>query len=138
MQRKSDLKGTFPKRGIEKIAGVGGYYNISTAELTAFDLIRFPKRSGHLNNIATILEELVEKWDGRKIKSLCNDVPAATLQRLGYLLDCLDLQKESKYFENALSNRTPASLFLSNSDKRGHYKLNKRWNLYINTCVEPD
>jgi len=105
-------KGTFPKRGIKKMAGIGGYYNISTAELTVFDLIRFPKRSGHLNNIATILEELVEKWNGQKVKSLCNDVPVVTLQRLGYLLDFLDLQKESKYFERALSNRNPASLFL--------------------------
>jgi hypothetical protein len=136
-------KGTFPKYFITRIAGVGGYYNISTSELTAFDLIRFPKRSGHLNNIATILEELSEKWDGRKIQSLCNDpvVPTVTLQRLGYLLDFLDLQKESKYFERALSNRNSASLFLSNSEKemkRSHYKLNKRWNLYINTFVEPD
>jgi predicted transcriptional regulator of viral defense system len=136
-------KGTFPKYFITRIAGVGGYYNISTSELTAFDLIRFPKRSGHLNNIATVLETLSKKWDGRKIKSLCNDpvIPAVTLQRLGYLLDFLDLQKESKYFERALSNRNSASLFLSNSEKgmkRSHYELNERWNLYINTIVEPD
>jgi len=138
-------KGTFPKGFITKIAGMGGYYNISTPELTAFDLIRFPKRSGHLNNIATILGTLSEKWDGRKIQSLCNDpiIPTVTLQRLGYLLEFLDLQKESKYFERALSNRHTTSLFLSNSENKeemntSHYELNKRWNLYINTTVEPD
>ncbi len=134
-------KRTFPKYGITKIAGVGGYYNISTSELTTFDLIRFPKRSGHLNNIATLLEELSEKWDGRKIQSFCNDptIPVVTVQRLGYLLDLLDLQKESKYFERALSKRNSTSLFLSNSEKGiKKTQLNKRWNLYINTTVEPD
>src|SRR5690606_13247090 len=66
-------KDTFPEKGVERVTGEGGYFLVSSPELTTIDLLRFPKVSGHLSNIATVLDDLVEKWDGRKMISLCHD-----------------------------------------------------------------
>lgn len=40
-----------------------GYMNVSTHEMTAFDLVRYVKSAGYLNHVATILSELQEKFD---------------------------------------------------------------------------
>jgi len=139
-------KGILPEKWIQRVAGPEGYYNISSPELTAIDLIRFPRRAGHLNNVATVLEDLVEKWDGRKMASLCYEtwVPTVTLQRLGYLLDgVLDLRRESNYILPGLEKRAPIPSLLSTNKKNDKvavkdFEYNNKWSLYLNTQVEPD
>lgn len=138
---KKDMK--FEK-WVKKVSTIHGYFNISSSELTAIDLIRFPKKSGHFNNIATILDELAEKWDGRVMASLCFNlaVPTIVLQRLGYILDkVLLLPKESSYVEKALKKRNPAQATLSkliSGKKMSDYIYDEKWKLYINTEVEAD
>lgn len=131
---------------VKKVAGVGGYYLVSTPELTAIDLIRFPKKSGHLNNIATILGDLVEKIDFKKLFDLCKkeNVPTATIQRLGYIFDIvLGHGKEASILEDILRKRKVGRVVLSISKKEENMKLsdypfNERWGIYENTTVEPD
>jgi predicted transcriptional regulator of viral defense system len=129
---------------IQNASTLMGYFKVSSPELTAIDLIRFPKKSGHLSNVATVLEELVEKWDGRTMASLCMDrsVPTISLQRLGYILDVvLGFNKESSYMQKALGNRTPVATTLSklvSGKKMSDYEYNGKWMLYVNTEVEPD
>lgn len=133
-------------KGIKRVAGIGGYYLISSSELTVVDLIRFPKKSGHLNNVATLLEELFEDVNEKKLISICSEqiVPTVTLQRLGYILDkVLDLKKEAGGVEYILNKRCFARSVLSVSRNKNRINLtdfpfDKRWKLYINTSVEPD
>jgi predicted transcriptional regulator of viral defense system len=138
---------TFTDHGVKKVAVVGGYYKISSPELTALDVVRFAKKSGHLNNVATILKDLSQKWDGRAMFSLCHDplIPSVTLQRLGFILDrILGLKKEAKYVSRALNERTFVPAWLSQAEikrknlKKSNYEYNEEWKLYINTKVEPD
>lgn len=141
--RKSDL-GKINE--IKKVAGVGGYYFVSTPELTAIDLIRFPKKNGHLNNIATILEDLIEKINLQKLLNLCEKeyVPTASIQRLGYLLDIvLGYEKEASILKNILEKRIIRRIVLSISKvkeniKISDYPFNEKWGIYQNTIVEPD
>lgn len=131
---------------IKKVSGVGGYYLVSTPELTALDLIRFPKKSGHLNNVATILEDLIDKIDFKKLFHLCkkDNVPTATIQRLGFLLDIvLGLGQKASILENILLERKMSRVVLSVSKKKANtkfsdYPFNERWGIYQNTTVEPD
>lgn len=140
---KNDLDKTSE---IKKVAGVGGYYLVSTPELTVIDLIRFPKKSGHLNNIATILEDLIDKIDFQKLLNLCKkeNVPTATIQRLGFLLDTvLGHGQEASILEDALHQRRMSRVVLSVSKKKestkfSNYPFNERWGIYQNTTVEPD
>ena len=81
---------------IEKVVGLGGYYYISNPELTAIDLVRFPKKSGYLSNVATVLSELSENMNLEKLRKICEKsrTPITALQRLGYIFDVILKEKE--------------------------------------------
>jgi predicted transcriptional regulator of viral defense system len=131
---------------IQKVSGVGGYYLVSTPELTAIDLIRFSKKSGHLNNIATVLEDLIEKIDFNKLKSICikHSTPTTAIQRLGFILDnVLGHTKETNLFLNVLEKKRASRILLSSSKKEdfknySQYPFSEKWKIYQNTTVEPD
>ncbi len=127
---------------IEKISGRGGYFNISSPELTAIDLIRFPAKSGQLNNIATVLSELNESIKKEKLKNICEKsrTPIAALQRLGYIQDVILNEKNlSECIYNVLIKRKMQLVPLSIGNKNKNESLiDKKWNLKINTKVEPD
>jgi len=92
------------------------------------------------------LDDLVEKWDGRKMISLCHDskVPTVTLQRLGFILDkILNYHEEAEYIFKALAKRKFSKAILSNAKKnlnlmRSEMQFDEKWQLFINTKVEPD
>ena len=66
------------------------------------------QKSGHLNNVAGIIKDLSEKWDGRAMYSLCHDPlnPSVTLQRQGFILDRTLLpKKEAKYVNRAFNEK---------------------------------
>ena len=137
-------KENFPEEGVQKVSGVGGYYLISSPELTSLDLIRYYKKSGYYNNVATIISDLAPKWNRAKMIFLSKklDIPATSLQRLGYLLDeIILLPQKGKYLEQALSKKSHNKgtlVPLKKNKKRSDYFYNEKWKLFINTTVEPD
>jgi hypothetical protein len=62
---------------------------VSSIELTALDLLRYPQASAGLDNIVTILADLGEKIDTEKLASVSASFPKSVVQRLGHLLDQL-------------------------------------------------
>jgi predicted transcriptional regulator of viral defense system len=133
----------FPCSGYIREPGVGGYLLVSTPELTSVDLIRYYKRCGFLSNVATVLDDLVEKWDGRKASKIFNQpfVSTTSLQRLGYILDVvLGHTTEAKYVEKAILARRPVAVYLdpSDSSKISESVLNPKWSILVNCDVEPD
>ena len=65
-----------------------GYLKISSAELTALDLVYYHDRIGGINRVATILEELSESMEPEKLAATAKRYgQIATVQRLGFLLD---------------------------------------------------
>ena len=129
---------------IEKVAGVGGYFYISSPELTAIDLVLFPKKSGYLNNIATVLEDLLDEIDFRKLSHLCinKSIPTSIIQRLGYLLDIVLEEKEkAEFIFDVVLKRKPYKTPLSITKKEKDFSItpySKKWLIYENEIVEPD
>lgn len=128
---------------IQKVAGVGGYYNVSTPELTAIDLLKFPKKSGHLNNIATILGDLTPRIDFKKLRLLCErpSIPTALVQRLGFIFDEVLEERKINTLQDVLKERKIKRTPLSSSKKEEanpKYPFNRKWSIYENTTVEPD
>lgn len=127
---------------IEKVGGRGGYFYISSPELTAVDLFRFPKKSGQLNNIATVLSELNESIKKEKLKDISEKsrTPIASLQRLGYVLDVVLGEKNlSDTIYRVIIKRKMQLVPLSMGKFATKETLiDKKWNLKINTRVEPD
>ena len=62
---------------------------VSSAALTALDLLRYPQASGGMDNIATVLSDLVRKIDREQLAALSMVMERPVAQRLGYLLDHL-------------------------------------------------
>ena len=74
-----------------------GYLKISSPELTAIDLLLYPRKAGGLNNIATILTELIEMINPDKLIMLIDIVKEKSwIQRLGYILDSIEALDEDK------------------------------------------
>ena len=74
-------------------AGIGdrktdtGMMKISSAALTALDLLRYPQASGGIDNVATVLSDLGQKIDPEQLATLSVGVARPVLQRLGHLLE---------------------------------------------------
>ncbi len=73
--------------GIEDYKTDTGKMKISSVALTLFDLLRYPRASGGIDNIATVLSELGQKIDSMQLASLSALVERPVVQRLGYLLE---------------------------------------------------
>jgi predicted transcriptional regulator of viral defense system len=147
---KKDVKINFvtkkniPHQLVTQMMTDNGYINVSTPELTAFDLIIYEKNVGGLNRAATILNELAEtlnfeNLDGRIMRLF----DAAIIQRLGYLLENLgydDLADtiERKSKEACIKfNRYPLRV-VSQKTSLSDFETNKKWKLIINEEIEID
>ena len=73
--------------GMEAYKTDSGRMWISSPELTAWDLLRYPQASGGLNPTATVLSELGPKLRGEQLAALAPAFERTALQRLGYLLE---------------------------------------------------
>ena len=75
--------------GIEDRKTDTGTMKISSAALTALDLLRYPQASGGIDNVATVLSDLGQKIDPEQLAALSALVERPVVQRLGYLLEHL-------------------------------------------------
>jgi predicted transcriptional regulator of viral defense system len=75
--------------GIEDRKTDTGTMKISSAALTALDLLRYPQASAGIDNVATVLSDLGQKIDADQLAALSVTVERPVVQRLGHLLDRL-------------------------------------------------
>ena len=76
-----------PLAGVEDRKTDTGTMKMSSAALTALDLIRYPQASGGIDNVATVLADLAPTIDADALASLSTQVEQSVVQRLGHLLD---------------------------------------------------
>jgi len=72
-----------------------GTMKLSCIELTVFDLLRYPRAAGGINHIATVLSDLGDNVDPKKLAVLAAVFPRATSQRLGYMLCCFGYEDKA-------------------------------------------
>ena len=75
--------------GIEDRKTDTGTMKISSAALTALDLLRYPQASGGIDNVATVLSDLGRQIDPEQLAALSALVERPVVQRLGHLLEYL-------------------------------------------------
>ena len=76
--------------GIEDRKTDTGTMKMSSAALTALDLLRYPQASGGIDTIVTVLSDLRQEIDPEQLAALSAVVERPVVQRLGYLLDHFD------------------------------------------------
>lgn len=115
-----------------------GYLRVSTPEMTAYDLLFFPKACRSLSRVATILVEMGEAMRGPALRRLPElGCEQAALQRLGWLLDRTGWSRLADALHKALQpGQVPWRLLEPQLPRRG--ERNVRWRIIENSQVEPD
>lgn len=131
--------------GLEDHKTDTGTMKISTVELTALDLLRYPQAAGGIDNIATVLTDLAPKIDAAKLAALSQKAERPIAQRLGYLLDRLGHQERTEPMHAALKAR--GSLTWTELDRKESRdpdfapepaKRNDRWRVIVRRFPEVD
>jgi predicted transcriptional regulator of viral defense system len=89
--------------GIEDHKTDTGRMKVSSVELTALDLLRYPRAAGGLDNIATIVSDLGDRIDPGKLAALSVSHERSVSQRLGHLLDRFGHSERAEALHAALS-----------------------------------
>lgn len=112
-----------------------GYLNVSSPELTAFDLIQYHKRIGGLNRILPILDELTETIKPSFLIKTANTQKKPNIQRLGFLLDWLGIETLSDSLIRFMSQTLKESpLSLAHEKRTG--RVNEKWKIIENTKLD--
>lgn len=119
-----------------------GYLKISNPALTAIDLVQFEKRSGGLNRVGTVLNELAEAIKPEMFSSvLLNEASTYSIQRLGYLLENPLNQKElatALYEESKKEGLSFYRVPLKASANDKGFPADEKWKVIVNTEIETD
>lgn len=114
-----------------------GYFNVSSPELTALDLVAYYQKVGGLNRVVVVLSELVEAMDAQRIdERLLSYFSVADIQRLGYLLDVVlgEQTMADRLYELGHSDFRKAALRYGRPTEGAEYC--ERWKMMINERVE--
>jgi predicted transcriptional regulator of viral defense system len=84
-----------------------GSMKVSSIELTMLDLVRYPRAAGGLDNIATIVADLGEHVDPRKLADLSAAFERSVIQRLGYLLESAGYGDRVQALHDAMGKTPP-------------------------------
>jgi predicted transcriptional regulator of viral defense system len=128
------------KTPVQQIKTPTGFIHVSTPEATALDLLRYVRLAGHLDNITTAIVELMEKINPAKLTQAVKlEKELSYVQRLGYLVDRFSSNKAaSKELFQFIEKKMPGFIFLRPDQRKGVIEKNVKWNVFVNTEVEPD
>ena len=145
--QKKGLKIKFYKKnrlstfGYHKQQTMAGEFNLLTPEKSILDFIAYPFFSSGLDNITTILSDLIAKLDEKKfIKTIKEDstIPLAHLQRIGYLLDLVDKSSITEELYKFIQKQHPQITPLRPDRNWRGAPHNNRWNVAVNAEVQPE
>lgn len=111
---------------------------VSTIEATAVDLAGYPQHAGGLDQVATILVELAEKIDPKRLVAAAKIAPLPWAQRLGYLLERTDAKEQASLLKAYVRENARDWTPLVPSAKRAHARRADDWLLYVNVEVEAE
>jgi predicted transcriptional regulator of viral defense system len=115
-----------------------GTMRVSTPEATAFDLVRYLAAAAQLGNVATVLAELAEKLDPRRLVQAAEaHVAVSVVQRTGLLLDQLGRAKLTDPLKAWLDEQRPTPTLLSPSHRAAGPR-DERWRVVVNESFEVD
>jgi len=115
-----------------------GRMRVSSPEATALELVGYADQCGGLDNVASVLAELVEMIDGLKLIEAARLCPIAWVQRLGYLLDLTEHRGLADALVDHVREHAAVLAPLVRAKPTARAERVERWKLAINASVEPD
>ncbi|MBU0718877.1 MAG: type IV toxin-antitoxin system AbiEi family antitoxin [Planctomycetes bacterium] len=114
-----------------------GAMRVSTPEATAIDLVRFAKAAGQIDNVASVLAEMLPLLDSKRLLiavRTVGDVPTA--QRLGYLLERVRGRPQVKALHEWLERQSPHVVPLRPGRTAAGAAEDRRWHVLVTEPVE--
>lgn len=121
----------------EKLKTSSGYIPVSTPEMTAYDLVRYRKGVGSMDHAATVLSELAERMDPKRLLEIAakgEELPV--IQRLGYLLELVGAGRLADVLSGYLEAQHPKLALLEPRSKEAVFQRAHRWRLLVNSTIE--
>ena len=115
-----------------------GTLRVASAEATALELVGYAEQCGGLDNVASVLAELVEVIDARKLRAAAARCPIAWVQRLGYVLDLIGQQELGDELAHHVKKHAHSMAPLVRATSTLGAERVSRWKLAVNATVEPD
>lgn len=115
-----------------------GRLRVASPEATALELVGYADQSGGLDNVASVLTELVESLEPEKLATAARLCPIAWAQRLGYLLDLTGHRDLAEALVPYVSDQARVFAPLVRARPRAGAERLQRWKLAVNAAVEPD
>ncbi|MCL2041340.1 MAG: type IV toxin-antitoxin system AbiEi family antitoxin [Bacteroidales bacterium] len=131
-------KKTWEQSAVEQKKTRAGYLNVSSTELTAFDLLENIHTFG-INRITTVLEELYEEMTPSRLSKIAKLIDnKANIQRLGYILDTVinDEKLANSLYE--ILNKTSFSPVPLSPQKGKKGQIDNKWKIIVNMQIESD
>ncbi|MGD1277497.1 MAG: type IV toxin-antitoxin system AbiEi family antitoxin [Tepidisphaeraceae bacterium] len=114
-----------------------GSVRVSTPEITAVDLMRFVKAAGQLDNVATVIAELVPLIHPKRLLEAIRQsghVPSA--QRLGYVLDHLKARSVANVLHEWVKRQSRGTVALRLGRIMNGAKEDRRWHVLVDEPLE--
>jgi predicted transcriptional regulator of viral defense system len=132
-------KGLFSKSELIDVKTPTGFIKVSSPETTAWDLVRYSKQAGGLDNVITVLSELSEKLDAKKLLSVVkNHEDVLTAQRLGWLLEKVRRKNLVVGLAEWVEKKNPHTRPLDPTATIHNAKESQKWRLMINANPEAE
>jgi len=128
------------KISIIKIKTDTGYISVSTPEATALDLIQYMGICGSLGNVATVLLELSDKLDAKKLLNTAveGQYEFPVVQRLGYILEFLGKAELVQGLIDLVKQKKPKYIKLRPDLEKWAFQKNENWRIIQNDVIEVD
>lgn len=132
-------KGPFDRSVTVEVKTPTGFQKASSAETTAWDLVRYPRAAGGLEHVITVLAELAERLDAAKLTAIVKrHGEILVAQRLGYLLDRLSRRKLTRGLADWVDKKDPPLRPLDPASPVGDGPESRKWRLLVNAKLEPE
>lgn len=121
----------------EKTKTSSGYIPISTPEMTAYDLVRYRKGAGSIDHVATVLSELAERLDAKRLLAIAKkgeEMPV--IQRLGYLVERTGHAELAGDLARLVERAKPKFVRLEPGSSEAVTDRDERWHVLVNTTIE--
>jgi len=116
-----------------------GAMRVSTPEATALDLVRYVGSAGQLGNVATVLSEISERIDPKRLVEAARaEVELSVVQRLGFLLERFASPDVVAPLAKWLATKRPRHVPLRPERKPKATEKDARWQILVNEDVEVD
>lgn len=115
-----------------------GRLRVSSSAATALELVGYADQCGGLDNVASVLADLVEVLEPSKLVEAAGVSPISWVQRAGYLLDLIGQHELANSLADYVQAHATVTAALLRKKPITRAPRDDRWKLAINANVEPD